>query len=470
MNDMIAIDFGTMRTKLAYVDPQRNTAELMRLGQDERPFVPSIFFLDENGCHLFGDDAAEHLDSDPSAFLPRPLKRDLREENVRAGNRVKAKPKELLTLLFKGLRDRTSEIPCFRDAAPTGVFLTVPAQYGPPDEKILKWAAHEAGFHEDRIKLIIEPVAAAQAWLAEVGGSEDYVVVLDCGGGTLDWACLQRSEGGRFDLIPDLPPGGDNRVGGFDIDEELLKVVDDAITDVPARKELEAKFCPIRDEVRKIKEKYSRTGAGGKVCVGTVSVELSGEIIEGIIASRYITQACQNLCSYLDKVRARLKIETPTVLLVGGSARLRGFKKAVEEQGRCKAVWWERSEYATVLGAFPIASPPRTSAANPKVTIKPDPIVPPEHATGPGTSPIASPPHTSEATPKVTIRSPSRKIVYTSGRSKASPPSTSVATPQKAIPSPSSERNCKSGNGCSWWWWFCLAVFIWKVVIPFILS
>ena len=73
MNDTIAIDFGTMRTKLSYIDPQRNSAELMRLGQDERPFVPSVFFLGEDGRRLFGDDATEYLDSDPLAFLPRRL-------------------------------------------------------------------------------------------------------------------------------------------------------------------------------------------------------------------------------------------------------------------------------------------------------------------------------------------------------------------------------------------------------------
>jgi molecular chaperone DnaK (HSP70) len=291
MNDTIAIDFGTMRTKLAYLDTQSNRVELMRLGVDERPFIPSLFFLGKDGQRLFGDDAAEYFDSDPLAFLPKPLKRELREQWVRAGNRVKATPTELLTLLFKGLRDRTSEIACFRDDAPAGVCLTVPAQYGPPDEDILKKAAHNAGFHEERIWLITEPESAAQAWLAEAGGSEDYVVVLDCGGGTLDWACLRRSEGGRFVLIPDLPPGGDTRVGGFDIDEAIFALVDEKITDDATRNELETRGCAIRDQVRTLKERHSRTGAGGKVRIGAVSVEISSEQIEGIVASRYINQA-----------------------------------------------------------------------------------------------------------------------------------------------------------------------------------
>lgn len=351
MIDTIAIDFGTMRTKVAYRDPMRNTLELMRLGQDERPFVPSLFFLGEDGRRLFGDEAADFLDSDPLGFLPRPLKRELREQWVRAGNRVKATPTELLSILFAGLRKRTSEIACFRDAPPKGLVLTVPAQYGPPDRDILTASARNAGFHDDCITFIDEPIAAAQAWLAELNGKEEYVVVLDCGGGTLDWACLHRTAAGKFEMMPDLPAGGDNRVGGYDIDESMYVIVDDAITDENTRTELHAKQSYIRDQIRALKEKHSRTGSGGKIRVGNVPVEIPPEVIDDIITRRFISQACQNLCSYLEKVRDRLKIEKPTVLLVGGSARLRGFKEAVEQQGRCQAVWWERSEYATVLGA-----------------------------------------------------------------------------------------------------------------------
>lgn len=350
MTDTIAIDFGTMRTKLAYHDAQRNRVELMRLGLDERPFIPSLFFLGEDGRRLFGDAAAELLDSDCSGFLNNPLKRELRLQLVRAGNRARATPTELLSILFGGLRTRTKEIACFHGALPTGIVLTVPAQYGPPDKDILTAAAREAGFL--CITFIDEPISAAQAWLAETGGNEEYVVVLDCGGGTLDWACLQRTSVGKFDVIPALPPGGDNRIGGYDIDEELFGRVDDAVSDEGNRAELKDKRSHIQNQIRMLKEKHSRTGAGGQIRVGNASVDIPAEVVDDIIMHRYISQACQNLSSFLEKVRDRLKIETPTVLLVGGSARLRGFKEVLAQQCRCKPVLWERSEYATVLGAL----------------------------------------------------------------------------------------------------------------------
>ncbi len=377
MNDAIAIDFGTMRTKLSYIDPQRNTAELMRLGQDERPFVPSVFFLGEDGRRLFGDDATEYLDSDPLAFLPRPLKRELREQWVRAGNRVKATPTELLSLLFAGLRNRTKELPHFRAALPVGLSLTIPAQYGPPDREILAKSAHNAGFAEERIDFVDEPIAAAQAWLSELGGQDEHVIVLDCGGGTLDWACLHRKDGDTFEMIPELPPGGDNRVGGFDIDEAIFAFVDDEIVDDDTRKELQIRRCLVRDQIRAIKEKYSRTGAGGKLRVGNTRIEIPHEVLDDIIRRRFVFQACQNLNSYLEKVRSKAKLDKPTVLLVGGSARLRGFQQAITEQCKCNAVWWERSEYATVLGALiPTISHCQSSTTEPGKNLAHSPNLP----------------------------------------------------------------------------------------------
>lgn len=366
MNDTIAIDFGTMRTKVSYYDTTRKSIELMRLGRNEQPFVPSIFFLGQDGRRLFGEDAAQHLDKDPLAFLLNPLKRELREQAVRAGNRVKATPTELLSVLFGGLRNRAKDVACFCGTMPTGLVLTVPAQYGPPDRNVLQKAACNAGFHEERIRFVVEPVAAAQAWLAELGGTEDYVVVLDCGGGTLDWACLHRSEGGRFGLINEFPPGGDNRVGGVDIDRSILEELDGFIKekDSQAYAYLEPRRCLIRDEIRVLKEKYSSEGIGGAVNLGNINVKILPGQIERIINDRYINQACQSFNAYLDKIRERLKIKTPIVLLAGGSARLRGFREEIEKQCRCKAVWWERSEYATVLGALQSDTPTEKGSAN----------------------------------------------------------------------------------------------------------
>lgn len=352
MKNTISIDFGTTRTKMAYFDPNKGSVELARLGHKDHPFIPSLFFLRADGQHLYGDEAAEYLDSEPLGFLHDPLKRKLREATVRAGNRVIATPTGLLTLMFSGLRAKTSEISCFRqNPPPTAIRLTVPVQYGPPDRRILTEAAQRAGFQYDSITLIDEPVAAAQAWLADQGGDDEYIVVLDCGGGTLDWACLHRGKAGRFEIIPELPAGGDNRIGGLNIDEELLSLIEDTITDESSRQLLQSERCTFLELIRRVKEGYSKTGDGNKIKVGNQNIEITANFIDDVISRRYIDQTCQSLLPYIEKVRDRLKLANPTVLLVGGSARLRGLKEAITKQCKCNAIWWERSEFATVLGA-----------------------------------------------------------------------------------------------------------------------
>ena len=364
MTDTISIDFGTTRTKMAYYDPNKGSAELARLGYNDNPFIPSLFYLSIDNKPLYGDEAAEHLDSDPLGILQDPLKRKLREATVRAGNRAISTPTDLLTIMFSGLRSKTSELSCFRQNPPNAIRLTVPVQYGPPDRRILTEAAQRAGFQQDSITLIDEPVAAAQAWLAEQGGSDEHIVVLDCGGGTLDWACLHRGTGGKFEAIPELPASGDNRIGGIDIDEALISLLEDKITDESSRRLLQSNHCTYLELIRKVKEGYSKTGRGNKVKVGNQNVEITADLLDDVIASRYIDQTCQQLLPYLEKVRDRLKLAKPTVLLVGGSARLRGLKEAIMKQCKCNVIWWERSEFATVLGAIqPDGKKPQTSKA-----------------------------------------------------------------------------------------------------------
>ena len=53
-------------------------------------------------------------------------------------------------------------------------------------------------------------------------------MVLDCGGGTIDWAYLTR-QGGEFRVVPECPPGGDRQVGGHDVDLEILNLIAESL-------------------------------------------------------------------------------------------------------------------------------------------------------------------------------------------------------------------------------------------------
>ncbi|MFO1430509.1 MAG: Hsp70 family protein [Candidatus Competibacteraceae bacterium] len=199
MTDAVAIDFGTSRTKLAYLDSRSQKPELMRMGYQDQAFLPSLFYLPRDSESIsWGYDAEEMLEVDPAGIV-EVLKRHLHERYVYA-NRRKVTPLTLLTALFKQLREQTGEeVTAFRGTPPGKAVLAVPALYGPMAEKLLREAAYAAGFGE--VELLLEPVAAARAWLLETGETEQDVVVLDCGGGTLDLAYL-RCQQGEMRLVP----------------------------------------------------------------------------------------------------------------------------------------------------------------------------------------------------------------------------------------------------------------------------
>lgn len=342
----IAVDFGTSRTKLAYLDPRSNKPELMRLGLEERPYIPSIVYLPPDGAApLWGDAAEEMLEDDPAGVILG-LKRHLQERTVYA-NRQKRRPMELLAVLFADLRARAgAQIPAFERYPPEHLVLTKPVLYGPPSEQILREATMQAGFAQ--VDLVDEPVAAARAWLAESGESVENLIVLDAGGGTLDWAYLRRS-GQDFQVVTECPPGGDWRIGGQDVDEALLALAQDQCNgDSWPLNERAA----LLQQARNAKERYSRGLPLRPLKVHGQRIDWPVQEFEAVIEERYIAQVCEHLRQYLVRVQGvSAGREAPHILLVGGSVRLKGLREAIEHRLDCRTLDWERAEFATVLGA-----------------------------------------------------------------------------------------------------------------------
>jgi molecular chaperone DnaK (HSP70) len=346
MTEAIAIDFGTTRTKVAYWDERTGAPRLANLGYGDKPEVPSLFHLSRDSNQIsWGCDAEELLEEDPAGIV-EVLKRRLQDRYVYANHR-KVSPLELLTLMFRRLREQVGqEVLALDGTPPAKACLTLPALYGPAVEKLLREAAQAADFTD--VELIPEPVAAAQAWLTEAGETGRSVVVLDCGGGTLDLAYLGY-EHGQFRIIPECPPGGDTHVGGHDVDRELLNLLREQLPD--AADELEERQPFYLRQVRVLKERYCRSLPVRPLKVAGKTLELSAEDIQTVLQERFIAQTCESLKAYMARVVALTGGEKPPALLVGGSGRIKRLKDALEEDCGCEAAWWERSEYATVLGA-----------------------------------------------------------------------------------------------------------------------
>jgi hypothetical protein len=366
MRSRIAIDFGTSRTKVAYIPGPGRAAELMRFAADgvDRSYVPSIFYLPKDGGPaLFGHEAEAMLEEDPAGVLDD-LKRRLREPRRRANGR-EASPQSLLTLLFTDLRRRAGEdLPVFRDRAPSEVVLTVPVGFGPFQRDLLRNAALAAGF-EEVIGPIDEPIAAARGWLFDAGSSTEAMVVLDCGGGTVDWAYLRRDDAGRFRVVVECPPSGLERLGGYDVDQGLLELVERKLSEagVDSAEFGIARRARLRDRLRRLKETLRRGPEDAiGVRVGDQRVELERREIEDVIREQFVARVCDGLAGYLRQIEALVGDDRPSVLMVGGSSRLAGLEAAIKALG-CEVVDWDRSDFGAAVGALREDAIPRTVSA-----------------------------------------------------------------------------------------------------------
>ena len=235
------------------------------------------------------------------------------------------------------------------------VTLTVTAAYSRKERKILEIAAEKANFKKDAVHYLTEPEAAAIEWTRQIGGTKRSVrdlIVLDCGGGTLDIAYLHRSKAGIFQVIRDergqLDPKG-FRIGGCDIDEELLETIGNKL---PAhlRQEVERESVLYRKAVRETKELFVDEEVIHPIRIGGNNVVLTETEIRDAIKDKFIEPACRRLASHVKAVKDFGRI--PYLLLVGGGAKLKELAKTFKHEFKCEVISdCDRAEFATVLGA-----------------------------------------------------------------------------------------------------------------------
>ena len=116
----------------------------------------------------------------------------------------------------------------------------------------MRAAAEAAGFEE--IREVSEPLAAAWAWV-EIAKDDlnTKVIVLDCGGGTVDWAYVKRESGDRdFQISHEFVKPGAIEIGGVNVDERLHDFVK------PQLKGKKYASFHLKKEARTWKEEYCK--------------------------------------------------------------------------------------------------------------------------------------------------------------------------------------------------------------------
>jgi molecular chaperone DnaK len=236
MSDIVGIDLGTTNSLIGIMD-----AGFPILLADEKGsrLTPSVVYFPKSGEPIVGNAADRMRILEPSRTVysvKRLIGRrtgETEKENfaypviARDGQTIIDiegtiyRPEEISSIILQKLK-RDAELALDRPI--DRAVITVPAYFNDLQRQSTKRAGELAGFSVERI--INEPTAAALAYGLDRLKDRSKIAVYDLGGGTFDISILELNEG----VFRVLSTNGHTRLGGDDIDRELIRLLKDRIT------------------------------------------------------------------------------------------------------------------------------------------------------------------------------------------------------------------------------------------------
>ena len=210
------IDLGTTNSCVAVINGIE--AEVLKNNYQEETTTSCVWVKDDGKTVMVGKPAREMMGRADGLDIFSRFKRSMGEPTqftAQKSGRVFTSPQlsaEVLKELKKTVRLRKNE-----DI--TAAVVTVPAKFGLAQTNATFEAATQAGF--ERIELVQEPVAAALAYGFQHNEGKHFHLIYDMGAGTFDAALIRINDG----LIEVLNQGGDNQLGGSNIDNDILEKI-----------------------------------------------------------------------------------------------------------------------------------------------------------------------------------------------------------------------------------------------------
>ncbi len=235
MSEIVGIDLGTTNSLIGIMD-----AGFPILLADDKGLrlTPSVVYFPEAGEPIVGNAADRMRVLEPSRTIysvKRLIGRrtgEMEKESFtypvisRDGQTIidvqgtSYRPEEVSSIILQKLkRDAEQALGRPIDRA----VITVPAYFNDLQRQSTKKAGELAGFTVERI--INEPTAAALAYGLDRLKDRSKIAVYDLGGGTFDISILELNEG----VFRVLSTNGNTRLGGDDIDRELIRLLKDRI-------------------------------------------------------------------------------------------------------------------------------------------------------------------------------------------------------------------------------------------------
>ncbi len=215
----IGIDLGTTNSEVAACFG--DSVEVVKNARGDE-YTPSVFGIDKGGNPVVGKVAYAKLFQTATEEETQNNKAEIKRlmgtnEKVKFPRAKKSySPEEVSAEILKSLKNDV--LRKYPDASTFAAVITVPAYFDSLQNEATKRAGQIAGF--DYVVLLQEPISAAMSYGFNANNNANWLVY-DFGGGTFDVALISSQDG----LLKVLEHGGDNFLGGKDIDKALVEQV-----------------------------------------------------------------------------------------------------------------------------------------------------------------------------------------------------------------------------------------------------
>ena len=209
MAKIIGIDLGTTNSCVSVIEG--GEAVVIPNAEGART-TPSVVAFSKTGERMVGQVAKRQAVSNPTRTISS-IKRHMGTDHKESIDGKSYSPQEISAMILQKLK---TDAEAYLGEKVTEAVITVPAYFTDAQRQATKDAGKIAGLEVKRI--INEPTAAALAYGMDKE-NEQKVMVYDLGGGTFDVSLLSIGDG----IIEVLATAGNNRLGGDDFDERIVK-------------------------------------------------------------------------------------------------------------------------------------------------------------------------------------------------------------------------------------------------------
>ena len=335
---IVGIDLGTTNSLIAIIHPDTKQPAVLK-EYDHTALVPSIIYFGANQQIAVGNEAREHLITEPQNTIfsvKRLMGKSYQDVAGRfftyhviddgSDNLVKIEvngkfytPVELSSFILKALKQRAEHI---LKTPVNKAVITVPAYFNDAQRQATRDAGRLAGL--DVLRIVNEPTAASLAYgIGLKADDEKTIAVYDLGGGTFDISIL-RIAGGIFEV---LATNGDTYLGGDDFDQAIVQNwLGQLQTNQRTLEQDKALAQELRLKAEEAKKAIS-TNTSFETTIAGKAVSLERSVFENLIQP-LVAQTMERCRQAMQDAGLKAK-DINEVIMVGGSTRVPMVKETV---------------------------------------------------------------------------------------------------------------------------------------------